>query len=182
MEILEKTVFLVGFMGSGKSTFGQELAKALNKPFVDLDAVIESTHGKSIGAIFQEAGENRFREMEREALMVCSNDGMPLIATGGGAPCYFDNMDYMNQPGYTVYLTTSAIELFERLLPFTETRPLLQGKDKDALQGYIETTLAKREPFYLKAQFILETDGLDEAALVKAFMAHITLTSPSRSI
>ncbi len=143
-------IFLVGFMGSGKTTLGKRLAKFLGYAFVDLDKVIETRAGESIPRYFQEHGEDAFRKLERE----CLQAGLParntVVATGGGAPCYFDNMDWMNRNGVTVYLMLSPGALASRLKGSAD-RPLIAGKSGPELVAFIEAKLAERESYYKKA-------------------------------
>ena len=118
--------FIVGYMASGKSTFGKELAKDKGLPFLDLDESVESREGRSISEIFAKEGEEYFRKREREILHeICNEADEFVLATGGGTPCFFDNMDYMNQAGTTVFLNTSPLVIVDRLKRQRADRPLL---------------------------------------------------------
>lgn len=153
--------FLIGFMGSGKTTFGRALAARLAVPFVDLDAQIEATEGRTIPQIFAEAGEAAFREIERKHLRDTSRYSEAVVATGGGAPCFFDNMAWMNKSGTTIYLQASPQILFERLEKEAAGRPLLAHLGPESLQRVIVETLEKREWFYAQAQFTVPQSGHD---------------------
>lgn len=110
-----KNIFLVGMPSSGKSTIGRDLAKLLSYQYVDLDALIESSEGKSIATIFAENGEDYFRAREKELLQAILPDQRQVIATGGGAPCFFDNMSFIKQNGISIFLDVSVDEIVKRL-------------------------------------------------------------------
>jgi len=159
-------IFLTGFMGCGKSHTGRRLSEALNVPFVDLDNWIENQEGQSIQAIFKTSGEAAFREIEREALHQMIQYGQAVIACGGGAPCFFDNMEWMNRHGITIYLQTPVDELCRRLLPEMAHRPLLKGLNEQTLSDFIGEKLALREPYYLQSQVVATLPGALEDMLV----------------
>ena len=121
-------IFLTGYMGAGKTTLGKAFARELNVPFIDLDWYIEERFHKSIRELFVERGEASFRELERNMLHEVSEFEDVIISTGGGTPCFFDNMDYMNGHGQTVFLDVHLDILFNRLRVATHQRPILQGK------------------------------------------------------
>lgn len=152
-------VFLFGFMGSGKTTYGKVLAKELKLEFMDLDDYIEKKIGRTIKHIFEVDGEQRFREIEHEALKEIVKKDDFLLATGGGAPCFFDNIEIMKKNGTTVYLETEVNVLANRLFYAKLYRPLIWGKTLSELKIYIEKMLEKRNPYYKKAHII--TDGKD---------------------
>lgn len=152
-------VYLTGFMGSGKTTFGRRLATLAGVRFIDLDREVELAEGKSVASIFSEKGEEYFRHAEAMALRGFDTQPGAVIATGGGAPCYGGNMEYMNQTGVTVYLKMSPAALASRLEGSTQTRPLLVGLSGEKLLGYIEEKVKEREPWYLKSKIIF--DGLN---------------------
>jgi len=152
------TVYLLGFMGSGKSTFGKRLASGAGWEFIDLDSLIEDTEGKSIEEIFRVSGEDYFRDVESAALRSISMDQNVVIACGGGTPCYRDNMDYMNRNGMTVYIRLDARSLANRLLNAKKTRPLLKDMDNRQLEEYITAKLAEREVYYNRSRILI--DGL----------------------
>lgn len=153
----KQTIFLIGYMGSGKTTTGKLLAKKLNLQFIDTDMFIENRYCKSISAIFEEKGETGFREIERRILLEILDFENVVVSTGGGTPCFFDNMDLMNQSGITVYLKASVDELAERLKNGKQKRPLVKGKDLEEIKTCIAANLEKREHFYNQAAFIFET-------------------------
>ncbi len=155
-------VFLTGFMGSGKSHTGRRLADLLGRPFHDLDHCIERLDGRRIAEIFAQDGEAFFRQLEQRALQQATAGERSVIATGGGTPCFFDNADWMNSHGLTVYLRTPANVLLQRLKPEMAHRPLLQGLDDEQLQQFITGKLAEREPFYLKATVVYDQSAVEE--------------------
>ena len=144
-------IYLIGFMGAGKSHVGRQLAQLFGWPFHDLDKVIEEDIGMSIADFFAFEGEEAFRQVERKALQQTSCIEHGIFATGGGAPCFYDNMEWMRQHGLTVYLDAPVPILWERLRRGKAHRPLLKNKTDDELYQYIEMTLSKRRPFYEKA-------------------------------
>jgi shikimate kinase len=152
--------FLIGYMGSGKTTIGRQLAKKLNLQFIDMDMFIENRYHKSISAIFEEKGEAAFREIERKALHEILDFENVVISTGGGMPCFFDNMDLMNQSGITIYLKTSVNELAKRLSGGKQKRPLIKDKNSEEIKDYIAANLEKRKQFYNQAAFIVESDDI----------------------
>ena len=145
--------FIVGYMASGKSTFGKELAKDKGLPFLDLDECVESREGRSISEIFAKEGEEYFRKRERKILHeICNEADEFVLATGGGTPCFFDNMDYMNQAGTTVFLNTSPLVIVDRLKRQRADRPLLAMYSDDELEFFVREHLESRLSFYLKAK------------------------------
>jgi len=121
--------------------------------FVDMDHYIEERYCKTIPEIFAGEGESAFREKERKALKELSEFENVIIATGGGAPCFFDNISLMNRTGKTIYLNIDPKILAERLLKSKTERPLIKGKSSDELVAFIDETLRKRNEFYKQAQF-----------------------------
>ena len=158
-------------MGSGKTTVGKQLAKALDWQFVDLDAFIENRYRMNISEIFAKQGEPTFREIERKALHEVSRFEGVVIATGGGSPCFFDNMEVMKNAGQTVYLNVSVDELVKRLNIGKTKRPLVKDKDPEELKIYIAENLAKRETYYQQASRIIDAENLrkkqDIALIIK---------------
>ena len=147
-------IFLIGYMGSGKTTVGQLLATQLGYGFIDMDNHIEGKLFKSISQIFTELGEDQFRLLEKQCLHEVAEFDHVVISTGGGVPCFFDNMEYMNKQGITVYLKLSSADLAERLeLSHANKRPLLAGRKGEELLRFISEGLAKREPFYSQAAY-----------------------------
>lgn len=167
---MQKSVFLLGFMGCGKSYWGAILAQQLACTFVDLDEHIAMAEGLSIPEIFAKKGEAEFRIMERQILRETALNAPCVIATGGGAPCFFDNMNWMNATGITIYLKTPVEILTARLRQDVPQRPILQGVSEQLMQQHIEKLLAIRAPFYLQAQHILEYTP-EPAAFLKNLLA-----------
>jgi shikimate kinase len=151
-------IYLIGFMASGKTTVGLELAKKLNYEFIDLDVYIEQKHNKTIKQIFEQKGEDHFRTLENEALReVSSIDGNILIASGGGTSCFYNSIDYMNKTGLTIYIKVDVGELVSRLIESKTDRPLLWGKTPQELNNYILRVLNEREKYYEKAKITIES-------------------------
>lgn len=150
-------------MGCGKSYLGERLAVQLGRPFVDLDRLIEVGEGKTISDIFAESGEPGFRALERQYLHALAHQPPSVVATGGGTPCFFDNMDWMNACGTTVYLETPVDVLFERLRHERTQRPLLAGLSDAGLWGFIKKKLGEREGWYRRAAVVAggETDFME---------------------
>lgn len=151
-------VYLIGMPGAGKTTLGRQLAAESNCPFVDLDEAIEIQTGLRIPEIFEQKGEAFFRQAEKESLETVSSAGKKLvIATGGGTPCFFENLSFMQKNGTLVYLKTDLNILVQRLLnQQVKGRPLLSGKTPDELLTFLSQTFTAREPFYLQAGIIFE--------------------------
>jgi shikimate kinase len=154
-------IYIIGFMGSGKSTAGKKLAAALEWTFIDLDRKIEEAAGKSIPEIFSKDGEEKFRSLETEVLRNLKSQVKTIVSTGGGTPCHADNMTFMLETGVTVYLKMSTSQLVSRLLGSTEGRPVLKNVPDDKLYDFIDNKLAIREKFYNKANIIVEGINLD---------------------
>jgi shikimate kinase len=148
-------IFLIGFMGSGKTYLGKQLASKLGFLFVDVDSVIENTEGVKIAQLFDSQGETYFRKIESDRLKALAKWDEVIVSTGGGAPCFHDNMDWMNTHGITVYLQTDPNLLLNRLKSETENRPLLRGKTDEELLDFIKNKIADRKPFYEKAKIIV---------------------------
>jgi shikimate kinase len=149
-------VFLIGFMGSGKSTVGRMLSSAMDWDFIDLDDYIQERNGKTITEIFKTEGEAVFREMERNALEDMSLRSNLIIATGGGTPCFHNNLDTMNRIGLTIYLKLSPEELCERLMPARKSRPLIADKSERELLKFVVEKLSEREQWYKKAAVVAD--------------------------
>jgi shikimate kinase len=154
-------VFLIGYMGAGKTTLGKIVARKLNLSFVDIDYFIENRFHKKIRDLFEAHGETGFRELEKKILREVADFENVIISTGGGAPCFFDNMDFMNQKGKTVFLKVHPDILFRRLRVSATSRPVLKEKTDEELHTFIVQTLETRSPFYIQAQYIFNTDELE---------------------
>ena len=155
-----KPLFLVGYMAAGKTTLGRRAAQLLNVEFIDLDAYIESRYRKRISDLFAERGEEGFRDIERRMLHEVAEFDNVLVATGGGTPCFFDNMEFMNASGTTVYLKVSVEELAKRLELCKHTRPVLKGRSGEELRAFIAESLEKRNPFYTKASITFDAEKM----------------------
>ena len=154
-------IFLVGFMGCGKSYVGKRLATKFGFQFVDIDNIIENTEGSTIAQIFANQGETFFRQLESDTLKRLEKWDNIVIATGGGAACFHDNMQWMNEKGVTIYLKATPELLLSRLKSETEHRPILNGRTDLDLLEFIEMKLAERSQFYERALVTVEqlTDG-----------------------
>jgi shikimate kinase len=160
-------IFLVGFMGCGKSTKAKQLANRLNCPVIDLDDEIVKSIGKSINEYFAEFGEQSFRELENKTLKTFNYPETCVVATGGGLPCYFDNMDWMNQNGTTIYLQMEAAQLVSRLGK-RHKRPLIKDMDDEQLLAFIKIKLEERNPFYNQSKLVINAFDLDGERLLEA--------------
>lgn len=160
-------IFLIGFMGSGKTTLGRPLASRLGYDFLDLDKVIEEGEGSTVGEIFAARGEEYFRTLERRYLQdIIVHGGNAVVSTGGGTPCFNGNMELMNTNGITVYLKLSPGMLADRLMATKVCRPLLAGKSPEELLQYIVDTLAVREEHYERANVVVANPSRDVAKLI----------------
>lgn len=157
-----RRIILVGYMGSGKTTVGKALSKETGMMFYDLDWYIESRMRKSVSQIFAEKGEEGFRKIEHNMLHEVAEFEDVIISCGGGTPCFFDNMEYLNQQGEVVYLKATPETLYKHLLMAKVERPLLKDKSSEELIAYITEHLKERAPFYEKARYILDVNVLDE--------------------
>ena len=156
-----KRIILIGYMGAGKTTVGKALGKELGLMFYDLDWYIESRMRKTVSQLFAERGEEGFRQIERNMLHEVAEFENVIISCGGGTPCFFDNIDYMNQQAQVVYLKARPDVLQAHLLMGKGERPLLKGKTPDELADYIRQHLQEREPFYTKARYTLDVSLMD---------------------
>ena len=152
-------VFIIGFMGCGKTTWSRKLAAHLGYDFIDLDQLLEEQAGITIAEYFSTHGEEAFRILESEVLKQTPYTNNTVVSTGGGLPCFFDNMDWMNTHGKTVYIKLSPKTLVDRLEKGKAKRPLLSDKHGDELLAFITEKLAEREPYYLQAKYI--ADGIN---------------------
>jgi shikimate kinase len=153
-------IFLIGFMGSGKSTLGYQLARKLGFQHVDMDQLIEETAGMTVPGIFREHGETVFRKWEKDILLELCKREKVVISTGGGAPCHNNLIGIMNQYGTTIYIELSPEVLKHRLAHSKTERPLIKGKSDQELLDFITGKLREREPFYRKATYTIDGNSL----------------------
>lgn len=150
-------IFLIGFMGSGKTTLGRLLADELQTSFIDLDERIERDQGMSVSRIFAEKGEDFFRELEASVLRnIVSGENDFVMACGGGTPCFHQNMAFMNKEGIPVWLDTPREVLAERLLSAPDQRPLISGLSREQLRTFISERLEQRMQWYGQARLVID--------------------------
>lgn len=147
-------------MGVGKTTIGKLLSKEFDVEFLDLDKYIENRYRKTIQEIFAEKGEDKFRIIEREMLREVATFQNVLISTGGGTPCFFDNMEVMNRQGVTVYVKATVEQLVSRLVASKNVRPIIHNKSSEELNEFVTEHLAQREHYYSKAKLTYQTEQL----------------------
>ena len=157
-----RRIFLIGYMGAGKTTLGKAFARELGLTFIDLDWYIEERYRKTVQQLFAERSEEGFREIERRMLHEAAEFEDVVISAGGGTPCFFDNMEYMNAQGDTVFLSVDPKVLFRRLRIAKQQRPLLAQKTDEELMAFILEALEKRMPHYSKAKHTFCGDELED--------------------
>lgn len=162
-----KSIIIVGYMGAGKTTLGKVLAKDLGLQFYDLDWYIEGRMRKTVPQIFAERGEDGFRQIERNLLHEAAEFEDIVLSCGGGTPCFFDNMDYMNSRGETVYLKADPEVLYMHLKMGKVERPLLNNKTPEQMKEFIKEQLSYREQYYMKAKNVLDVSLLDNYSKIK---------------
>lgn len=166
-------IYFVGYMGSGKTTTGRKLAAKLNYKFIDLDKLIERTYKTSIPLLFKKYDEQAFRLLEQKMLRGTQSFKQTVISTGGGAPCFFDNMEKINQYGISIYLKLTPEQLMERLKKAQKKRPLIENLDDEQLFEYIKKNLQQREPFYNQAHIITDGTGIITESVLMALKQYI---------
>lgn len=162
-------VIFIGYMGCGKSVIAKMLAYEYGYDYVDLDKLIEKRQGMSVRQIFVTKGEEYFRQVEREELLKILGADKTIVAAGGGTPCFFDNMQRMNQSAVTVYLKVDPDQLFRRLRKVKHARPLIAHLDDHQLKEYIIHSLRERESYYMQASIII-TDIREQKTLIASFL------------
>lgn len=166
-----KPLFLVGYMGCGKSTLARKLANRLGVAFADTDTEVERREGASVADVFRYEGEERFREAERAVLEELIESRCAVVSTGGGLPTWRDNMARMNAAGTTVYLRRSADQIARRLSPYGKRkRPRLQGLSDRQIVDFMQRDMASREGFYAQAAVSIDCDGLSDEQLLERIM------------
>ncbi len=168
-------IYIIGFMGSGKSTAGKKLALLLAWSFIDLDKKIKEHTGKTIPELFSQYGEKYFRDVESEILKSPKADTNIVVSTGGGTPCNGDNMDYMLETGLTIYLKMTPGQLKSRLSESTGQRPLIKGMNDEDLLKFIEEKLSYREKWYNRANIIVEGIDLDLNSLISLVKSSLNI-------
>jgi len=169
---MPKPIFLIGYMGSGKTTLGNKLANRLGLPFIDTDEEIVKEIGMTITEYFGQFGEDEFRKLERAQLRRFA-DNYAVISTGGGAPCFFDNMEWIKANGYAIYLYMTPKALFDRLSQSKlHKRPILIGKSPEELRAFIEEKLTEREPYYTQAHLTIDQLNTTVEDLVSMINQH----------
>ena len=165
-------IFLIGMMGSGKSYWIQKMAKWNKCVGYDLDALIEMNEEKTIAEIFNEDGEDYFRKVEAKILRWFKEKKKFIIATGGGTPCFQENMHWMKKEGIVIWLDESVEVLVKRLSPEKNKRPLIANLSNAEIAAYIEDKLVERHSFYSQANYRLTSDQINEAGLKKLIAKH----------
>ena len=168
-------IYIIGFMGSGKSTAGKKLASLLGWTFIDLDNNIEEFAGKTIPEIFSQNGEAYFREIEAMLLRKIESHTNTIISTGGGTPCHSGNMDFMLSTGLTIYLKLTPGQLKSRLSKSKGERPLIKDLEPHNLLAFIEKKLADREEWYAKSEIIIEGIDIDINLLLSLVRERMTI-------
>ncbi len=163
-------IFFIGFMGSGKTHWGKQISEKLQIPFFDLDEQIISHEEKSITEIFSENGEEYFRLLEKDLLRIISESHENFVmACGGGTPCYYNNIDFMNKSGTSIWINTPIDTLFQRLIKEKETRPLIKNLSSEQLKRFIIKKFSDRKIYYEQADIIVDEEPVLEKLVEKIF-------------
>lgn len=172
-----RPLFLVGYMGCGKSTLARKIARRLGVEAVDTDRAVEEREGATVADIFRYEGEERFREVEREVLeRLIADPATRVVSTGGGLPLWRDNMARMNEAGTTVYLRRSAEQIARRLSPYgRQKRPRLRGLSDGELVGFMARDIAEREPCYAQARWVFDCDALSDDEVAEKILAELKM-------
>jgi shikimate kinase len=162
-------LFLIGLPGSGKTTIAKQLADKIPLPYMDLDQEIEKAEHKTIPQIFKDKKEDYFRKIESQLLKAwCASDFSFVMATGGGAPCFFDNIKEMNESGITIFLDVPTMEIAKRIISSKgEERPLLKSNGIDGLKDQIEFLRSQRISFYKQAQKVFSGERISAKEILK---------------
>lgn len=168
-----KSIILVGYMCVGKTTVGRALAKKLGCKFYDLDWYIEKRYHLKVSEIFAQRGEDGFRDLERRMLHEVAEFEDIILACGGGTPCFFDNMEYMNHTGHVFYMKADTETVLQHLSISKGDRPLLKNKSAEELREFVSEQLEKREPFYRQAGHIIDVNVLDSFEKVECVVQDI---------
>ena len=164
-------IFLIGYMGSGKSSALKHLSNKISWQGLDLDKLFEERYKISVQDFFHKYDEDAFRKLESQLLRETLNHKNVIIATGGGTPCFFDNMEWMNANGTTIFLKVTPMTAVHRLMQSKKKRPLIEGKNEQEVIDFVSRHYAERMPFYEKAQIIVKGENLDIDDIIR----HISL-------
>ncbi len=168
-----KRIILIGYMGAGKTTLGKKLAREMNLEFIDLDWYIENRFHKKVSELFQERGEEGFRILERNMLHEVAEFENVVISSGGGTPCFFDNIGYMNEQGLTIYLRADVETLKVHLSMGKQQRPLIAQKSGEELKTFIRDSLTEREPYYTQARLVFDVEKMDSNERIKGVVSRL---------
>lgn len=168
-----RRIILIGYMGAGKTTVGHALSKALDMTFYDLDWYIENRRHMTVPQIFDQQGEEGFRKIEHNLLHEVAEFENVIISCGGGTPCFFDNIDYMNEQGSVFYLRATPEVLMQHLKMSRTERPLLRDKNDEELKAFIASQLELREPYYTKARHVVDISVMDSHDSIEATVNEI---------
>lgn len=163
---MNQPIFLIGYMASGKTTFGRALARRLGRQFIDLDFYIEQRFHTTINNIFSTRGEDGFRHLESNMLKETGEFSDVVVACGGGTPCFFDNMEFMLNHGLVVWLEASKERILERLMINSAKRPLVKDKTPEEISVLIDSALKEREPHYIRAQIRFNSEYLEDRSQI----------------
>jgi len=169
---MHQRVFLIGLMGSGKSFWSQKLSTALNIPAFDLDTEIEKADGKTVSEIFSVKGEGYFRNKENEILKTFATKNNFILSTGGGAPCFHDNIDWMNNNGVTIWIDEPIEIIAARLKKEKLHRPLIANVADEELESFFYAMREKRKPFYSTAKYHLNISNLNKKHFLEILLPH----------
>jgi len=159
-------IYLIGFMGSGKSTTGRKMARKLDLGYTDLDTMIENKYRITVPDIFNRYDEAAFRKVEHETLKETFVFNDHVVSTGGGTPCFYNNMELINRNGTSVYLQMDPKSLHSRLMASKKRRPLLENRPPEEVLRFIREELKRREEYYLQAHYVIKGENLDLQALL----------------
>ena len=168
-------IYLVGYMGAGKTTAAKRIANSLGWEVADTDALFEEKYKISVDDFFQKYDEQLYRKLEAEILKSTVNLEYTVISTGGGTACFFDNMDWMNQHGLTVFMRISPKSVVDRVLHSRHKRPLVRGKSEAELMEYVSWHYATRLPFYEQAQITVKSENFDLEGLIQTLYPSISV-------
>lgn len=160
-------IYIVGYMGAGKTTAAKRLARRLGWDVADTDALFEEKYRISVDDFFQKYDEPLYRKLESEILKSTGDSDHIVISTGGGTACYFDNMEWMNQHGLTVFMQISPKAAVDRVLHSRHKRPLARGKSEEELLKFVSRHYASRMPFYAQAKITVKSEDFDLDALMQ---------------